>query len=184
MMKSTSISSCAPPEAESGIPSPMSTASRLATSSTKTDLQTDRKAFVTLRFAGDDLDPAEISAILPIAPTRAHRKGEKFLAGPHAGPLRGRTGMWFLSTDKHVPNDDLGDHLEFVRTLLYPKPDASGRVAALRDVLQHAHSRVRITCFWRGDPGEAEPCIPAEFRSAIERLGAGIETDFAVSEAV
>jgi hypothetical protein len=69
-----------------------------------------------LRFAGDDLDPAEISAILPIAPTRAHRKGGKFLAGPHAGPLRGRTGIWILSTDKHVPSDDFGDHLEFVRT--------------------------------------------------------------------
>ena len=44
----------------------MSRASRLATSTTKTDASTDRKAFVTLRFAGDELDPAEISAILPV----------------------------------------------------------------------------------------------------------------------
>src|SRR3954452_4360275 len=163
-------------------PSPMSTANRLATSSTKTDPQIDRKAFVTLRFAGDDLDPAEISAVLPIAPTRAHRKGETFFAGPHAGELHGRTGIWFLSTDKHVPSDDLGDHLEFVRTLVYPKPSGSFRIAALCDVLKHAHSRARITCFRRGDPGEADPPIPAEFRSAIEPLGADIETDFAVSE--
>ena len=160
----------------------MRTTSRLATSSTKTDPPTDRKAFVTLRFAGDDLDPAEISAILPIAPTRAHRKGETFLAGPHAGPLRGRTGIWFLSTDKHVPSDDLGDHLEFVWTLLYPKPGDNSRIGALCDVLKHTGSRARITCFWRGDPGEAEPRIPAEFRSSIARLGADIETDFAVSE--
>ena len=113
----------------------MSTASRLATSSTKTDAQTDRKAFVTLRFAGDDLDPAEISAILPIAPTRAHRKGEEFFAGPHADRLHGRTGIWFLSTDKHVPSNDLGEHLEFVRTLLYPKPGDNSRIGALRDIL-------------------------------------------------
>jgi hypothetical protein len=163
-------------------PSPMSMASRLATSSTKTEAQTDRKAFVTLRFAGDDLDLAEISANLPIAPTRAHRKGEKFLAGPHAGDLRGRTGIWFLSTDKHVPTDDLGDYLEFVRTLLYPQPGDNSRIGALRDVLKHAHSHARITCFWRGDPGEVEPPIPAEFRSTIAPLGADIETDFAVSE--
>src|SRR4051794_15653172 len=125
----------------------MRTGSRLATSSMKTDLQTDHKAFVTLRFAGDDLDPAEISAILSIASTRAHRKGEKFFAGPHAGNLRGRTGIWFLSTDKHVPSDDLRDHLEFVRTLLFPKPGDRSRIAALCDVLKDAQSRARITYF-------------------------------------
>ena len=122
--------------------------------------ETDRKAFVTLRFSGDDLDPAEISAILPIAPTRAHRKGETFFAGPLAGDLRGRTGIWFLSTDKHVPSDDLGDHLEFVRTLLYPKPGDNSRIGALCEVLKHARSRARITCFWRGDLGETEPHTP------------------------
>ena len=145
----------------------MSTASLLAISSTKIDPRADRKAFVTLRFAGDDLDPAKISVILPIAPTRAHRKGETFLAGPRAGPLRGRTGIWFLSTDKHVVSDDLGDHLEFVRTLLYPQLGDSSRIIALCDVLKHAQCRARITCFWRGDAGEVEPHIPAEFRSAI-----------------
>jgi hypothetical protein len=161
----------------------MRTARSLATSSRKTDAQTDRKAFATLRFAGDDLDPAEISAILPVAPTRAHRKGEAFFTGPHAGSLRGRTGIWFLSTDEHVASDNLGDHLGFVRNLLYPRPGDSFRLDALRDVLKHAHARARLTCFWRGDPGEAEPHIPAEFRSAIERLGADIETDFVVREA-
>jgi hypothetical protein len=159
----------------------MRTAKRLAISSTKTDPRTD-KAFVTLRFAGDGLDPAEISAILPIAPTRAHRKGEKFFAGPYAGPLRGRTGIWFLSTDTHVASDDLGDHLEFVRTMLYPRPGDSSHISAVCDVLKHAHSRARITCFWRGDPGKAEPRIPEEFRSAVEPLGANIETDFALFE--
>src|SRR5947208_5368941 len=93
----------------------------LATSTMKTDAQTDRKAFVTLRFASDDLDPREISAVLPVAPTRAHRKGEEFVAGKHAGKLHGRTGIWFLATDKLVPSDDLGDHLAFVQNLLYPK---------------------------------------------------------------
>src|SRR4051794_8003630 len=160
----------------------MNTASGLATSSTKTDAETGRKACVTLRFAGDDLDPAEVSAILPIAPTRAHRKGEIFFAGPRAGDLRGRTGIWFLSTDKHVPSDDLGDHLEFLRNLLYPKLGDGSRVAALRDVLKHMQSCAHLTCFWRGDPGDTEPPIPAEFRLAIKPLGTEIETDFTVSE--
>jgi hypothetical protein len=77
----------------------MRTARRLATATTKIDSEMDRKAFVTLRFAGDDLDPAQVSAILPVTPTRAHRKGEEFwlllgsgvvgggLGGVPAGPL-------------------------------------------------------------------------------------------------
>src|SRR6266576_6453497 len=114
----------------------MSRASRLATSTTKTDPQTDLKAFVTLRFAGEDLDPQEISAILPIQPTRAHRKGEEFFAGSHAGNLCGRTGIWFLATDKLVASNHLGDHLRFVQDLLYPKPGDDSRISKVRDVLE------------------------------------------------
>ena len=157
----------------------MSRASRLATSTTKTDVKADRKAFVTLRFAGDELDPREISAILPIKPTRAHRKGEAFFAGPNAGKLRGRTGIWFLATDNLVPNDDLRDHLRFMQELLYPEPSDKRRMAKLRDLLKRSHSRAHVTCFWRGNPGEAAPQIPAQFESAMKPLAADIETDFA-----
>jgi hypothetical protein len=55
------------------------------------------KAYATLRFAGDGLDPADISAVLPVAPIRAHRKGESFYAGPRAGNLIGRTGIWYYA---------------------------------------------------------------------------------------
>lgn len=64
--------------------SPRSGARRSETSTTKTEAGADGKAFVTLRFVGDDLDPDEISAILPVEPTRAHRKGEEFFAGAAA----------------------------------------------------------------------------------------------------
>ena len=156
----------------------MSRASRLATSTTKTDVQTDRKAFVTLRFAGDELDPREISAILPVKPTRAHRKGEEFFAGEHAGNLRGRTGIWILATDKLVHSDELGDHLQFVQKLLYRDPSDDSRITKLRDILGRTDSRAHVTCFWHGDPGETAPQIPAQFKSAIEPLAADIETDF------
>ena len=115
----------------------------METSTTKTEANADGKAFVTLRFAGDDLDPDEISAILPVKSTRAHRKGEAFFAGPRAGNLRGRTGMWFLATDKLVPSDDLQDHLAFVQQLLLsPTPGDTSRIAKLRAVLEpHALPR-------------------------------------------
>jgi hypothetical protein len=144
-------------------------------------VQADRKAFVTLRFAGDELDPREISAILPVEPTRAHRKGEEFFAGPNAGNLPGRIGTWFLATDKLVASDDLADHLRFIETLLYPKPGDPGRVSKLGKVLEQSHSRAHVTCFWRSDPGEPAPQIPARFKSAIRSLAAEIETDFAIT---
>ncbi len=158
----------------------MSRESRLETSTTKTEVDADAKAFVTLRFAGHDLDPDEISAILPVQPTRAHRKGEEFFAGPRAGDLRGRTGMWFLATDKLVRSDDLQDHLAFVQKLLSPRPNDTSRIAKLRDILKRTHSGAHVTCFWRGEPGEPAPRIPGRFKSAIEPLAADIETDFAV----
>jgi hypothetical protein len=150
----------------------------LATSTTKTKAPTGRKAFVTLRFAGDDLDPREISAILPVKPTRAHRKGEAFFAGPNAGALRGRTGIWFLATDTLVDSDDLEDHLRFVQNLLYPKPSNKARIMKVCELLGRTHSDAHVTCFWRGDPRETAPQIPAHFKSAIEPLAADIETDF------
>jgi hypothetical protein len=160
----------------------MRRASSLATCTTKTDARTGCKAFVTLRFAGDDLDPREISAILRVAPTRAHRKGEEFVAGACGGKLRGRTGIWFLATDNLVHSDDLGDHLRCVRKLLYPARSDGSRIVRLRDILGRAHSHAHITCFWHGDSGETAPQIPARFKSAMEPLPADIETDFAVGK--
>lgn len=150
----------------------------METSTTKTD----RTAFATARFAGDELDPREISAILEIEPTRAHRKGGVFFAGPHARTLRGRTGMWFLATDRLVRSDNLRDHFLSIARLLYPEPKDESRVRQLRDVLERTDSRAHVTCFWRGEVGERPPQIPAEFRSAIEPLTADIEADFAVAE--
>ncbi len=160
--------------------SPMSRAKFLATSTMKTEAAADRKAFATLRFAGDALSPDDISAILPIEPTRAHRKGEEFFAGPHAGYRTGRAGVWFLATDRIVASDDLCDHLRFLQQLLRPAPDDDSRITKLRAVLQDDHARAHITCFWRGDPGEKAPQIPPRFKSAIEPLSADIETDFAL----
>lgn len=154
----------------------------MATSTTKTEAETGRKAFVTLRFAGDDLDPAEISAILQVKPTRAHKKGEEFVAGPHAGKLRGRTGIWFLATDNLVNSDDLRDHLRVIADVLHTSPEDARQVDKLRSILQSKHARARITCFWRGGPGEAAPQIPDWFTAGSKRLPADIETDFAAPD--
>lgn len=161
----------------------MSKANRLATSTMKTETAADRRAFVSLRFAGDNLDPDEISAVLPIAPTRAHRKGEEFFAGPKAGTLRGRTGIWFLATDRLVPSDQLDDHFAFVEQLLDPEAGEDNRIRKLREILERTHSHAHVTCFWRGERGEPVPEVAVSLKSAIKRLNADIETDFTIDDA-
>jgi len=152
----------------------------LETSTAKTEADADGKAFVTLRFAGDDLDPDEISAVLPVNPTRSRRKGEKFLAGPRTDNLRGHTGMWFLVTDELAPGDNLLDHLAFLQQLLSPTRSDISRIAKLGGILERTRSAAHVTCFWRGEPGEPAPQIPYRFKSAIQLLAAEIETDFIV----
>ena len=116
--------------------------------------------------------------MLPVEPTRSHRKGEEFFAGPRAGNLRGRTGIWFLATDKLIPSDDLPDHLAFLQKLLYPAPDDNSRTVKLRAILERTHSCAHTTCFCRGEPGEPSPRIPESFKSAVAPLVAEIETDY------
>lgn len=150
-------------------------------STTKIDGDANGKAFATLRFAGHDLDSDDIAAILPVRPTRSLRKGEEFFAGPRAGTLRGRTGVWFLSTDALMQSDDLTDHLRLLACLLSPLDDGQ-RAERLRSILRRAHARAHVTCFWHGGPGESAPQIPDWFESAVRPLAADIETDFAVAK--
>jgi hypothetical protein len=86
--------------------------------------------------------------------------------------------LWFLSTDRLVPSDDLEDHLQFVQKLLYPAPDDDTRIAKLHTILRRDRARARVTCFWRSDLGETPPEIPPRFKRALEPLAADIETDF------
>jgi len=59
----------------------------------------------TLRFAGDDLIPDEITALLGTAPARARCKGATWV-GPATGRVyTARTGQWMLGADKRTPEN-------------------------------------------------------------------------------
>ena len=135
------------------------------------------KTYATLRFAGDGLEPAHISALLPVAPKRAHRKGETFYAGPHAGNLTGRTGIWYFDT-RDLASRDLTDHLRHIVELLYPEPGNVDRVTKLRNLMRQEHATAYVSCFWFGKPGAQPPAIPEDVRAALAGLPAEIETDF------
>jgi hypothetical protein len=105
-----------------------------------------------------------------------------FFAGQRAGKLRGRTGMWFLATDKLIASNDLQAHLAFLERLLCPEPGDRRRVVELRSLLERTHSRAHVTYFWRGEPGEPAPQIPNRLKSVMQTLAADIETDFGIAK--
>jgi hypothetical protein len=135
------------------------------------------RTYATLRFEGDNLDPAHISAILPVAPKRSHRKGEKFHAGPRAGDLTGRTGIWYYGT-RDIASRDLSDHLRRIVDLLYPRPGNVDRVNRLRAVMERERAAAHVSCFWYGKPGTEPPAVPDDLLAALAQLPAELETDF------
>ena len=140
-----------------------------------------KMAFATLRFTGDRLDPDSISAILGVQPTKAYRKGESYLAGPRAGYVVGRTGVWVLATDGMVDSAELDRHLEHLVGLIFAGSGRQGRVKELQDLMSRDGLKADVSCFWRGGPG-TQPTISKDTIHKLQQLPAEIEPDFEMSE--
>jgi Domain of unknown function (DUF4279) len=140
---------------------------------------TKSKAFATLRFYGDRLDPERLTDILKLPPTKAWRKGEHYFSGPKAGYLVGRTGTWFLATDSHVESTDLNRHLDFLTRLLSGWTlDQKTRLRQLQELMIKDGLKADASLFWHGEPGETPPFIPARALQTLHALPASVETDF------
>ena len=63
------------------------------------------RSVATLRFFGDDLDPAEVTSLLGAEPNVAVRKGEEQV-GSKTGTVRiAKTGSWRISATPREPED-------------------------------------------------------------------------------
>jgi Domain of unknown function (DUF4279) len=132
-----------------------------------------------LRFAGEALDPDEISRVLNQKPTRAYRKGQRYRPGLRSPEITGKTGVWYYSTRRKIPGNDLADHLDAVMRLILPLADADTRLRELREIMERDGLQAHVTCFWRGPPSAREPSIPLSVTDWLGRLPADIEVDFA-----
>jgi hypothetical protein len=158
----------------------MSLAMSSETSTTKSDNRI--RTFATLRFAGDALDPDEISRVVRERPTKSYRKGETYRAGPHGPDVVGKTGVWFLSTRRKIPSEDLADHLNALERLIAPFGDQDTRLKALRDIMERMNLQARVTFFWRGPPGTECPGISPVATATFGRLPAKIEPDIDIED--
>jgi len=146
------------------------------TSTTKSDNQMIR-AFATLRFAGDALDPDEISRVVKEQPTKAYRKGQIYRSGPHGPDVTGRTGVWYFSTKRKTMSKDLADHFNVLERLVAPFGDQGARLKELRDIMGNKNLQAHVTFFWRGPPEVQHPSIPPIATATLRRLPADIEPD-------
>jgi hypothetical protein len=156
-------------------PSQTTQMSGSATSTTKSSPGT-LKAFASLRFRGDRLEPDRLTEILGNTPTLAYRKGEAFKRS-RGQEARGRTGLWMLSTEKHISSIELDEHLRYLLAMLFPA-DTRGRLDRLRELMREQQIAADVSCFWYGEAGAEAPVIAEDVRSALARLPAEIETDF------
>jgi hypothetical protein len=140
------------------------------------------RAFATLRFAGDALDPDEISRVVKEQPTRAYRKGQKYRPSPRSPEVTGKTGVWYFSTRRKISSKDLADHLHVLVTLIVPFADQDRRLRELRDIMKREDLQAHVTCFWRGPPGADQPSISSLVTGTLDRLPADIEIDFATED--
>jgi hypothetical protein len=155
----------------------MRRASQLGTSTIASEADGTVKTYAILRFAGEQLDPCEISKILGVAPTRAYRKGEEYFAGPRTGMVRGRIGIWLLSTDELVDSRDLEQHISYLMKLIFE--DDRDRTVRLHQLIVDRGLKAHVSCFWHGKAGGCAPEIAASAIDAFNQLPADIETDFA-----
>jgi hypothetical protein len=134
------------------------------------------KAYASLRFMGDRLEPSRLTDILGKAPTVAYRKGEIYKRS-RGHEVRGRTGLWLLSTDGSVPDADLDRHLRYLLAVLLPEK-SEAKVTRLQELMRDEKIKADVSCFWYGQSGAQLPVIAEDMRKILARLPAEIETDF------
>jgi len=144
-----------------------------AMSTMKTESPT---TFAAIRFMGDALEPQRITEILHTAPTTAYRKGQVYKRS-RGREVRGRTGVWLLSSKGHVQSSDLNEHLSYLLRILFPI-GSNDRASSLRDILRAEHLEADVPVFWHGPTGAHPPMIRDDIRAVFARLPAQIEEDF------
>ena len=122
------------------------------------------------------LEPEEITKLLGVEPTTAYRKGEIYNR-VREHEIRGRTGLWRLTTDRQLESVELTDHLAYLLAILFPG-GSDQFIEPLRALIREFDLEADVDCFWYGEHGAKPPVIPEDVRAAFARIGATVETDF------
>lgn len=131
------------------------------------------RAYASVRFSGNKLDPLTVTLALRLPADHTHRDGEPRLRRVKSGqvneysPYRG--GMWSMSSKKWVQSSRLAVHLEWLLRELEPKADA------VRSLLADG-IEADFFCFSSGSTTEP-PSLPRTARDRAAALGIKIVID-------
>jgi hypothetical protein len=145
-------------------------------------------AYATFRIAGDDIEPATIQAVLGVKPTVAYRKGESYRPGPKQPLVKGRTGVFLIST-RGMHFDRLDSHLWHLVLTLFPQWSGSTellikRVYEIKKLIKDQKAaRTVVSCFWYGEK-DSTPVIDPVLLAFFEIMSFEVDLDFVIDEPV
>jgi uncharacterized protein DUF4279 len=134
------------------------------------------QTYASLRFSGDRLEPQRLTAILNARPEIAYRKGDVFKVS-RGHEVRGRTGVWVISSKGDLPSLDLNEHLDYLLGLLFPE-GSEAKLNRLHELMRECNIEADAPCFWYGEHGAKPPVIREDIRDRLARIPAEIWADF------
>ena len=134
----------------------------------------NNRAFASIRFMGEHLDPLEVTKALLLPSDHSHRRGEPNIVRRrtdgivrHYAPRR--FGMWSMSSEAWVESDKINDHICWLLEQLEEREEA------VRSVLS-PELKADIFCF-SNNPGSEPALLPETTIDRATRLGIKIEID-------
>ena len=131
------------------------------------------RAYASVRFWADELDPLAVTLALRLPPDHTHRDGEPRVRRVKSGQVKEyapyRAGLWSMSSKMWVQSPRLSVHLDWLLCELEPKADA------VRSLLA-AGVEADFFCFSSGSTA-TPPSLPRAIRERAAALGIEIVID-------
>jgi hypothetical protein len=134
------------------------------------------QTYASLRFSGDRLEPQRLTQLLNTRPEIAYRKGEVYKIS-RGHEVRGRTGLWVISSKGIVASPDLNEHLDHLLGVLF-SDGSDSRLNRLHKLMCDDGIEADAPCFWYGQHGAKPPVIRDEIRARLAQIPAEIWADF------
>ena len=129
-----------------------------------------KETFATFRLFKDDLRPQDVSRMLGLEPSRAHKKGEPQYPKNPKSPAVFRSGGWLLTTEGRVESRDVRRHVDWLLERLEAKRETILRLPLDGYALD-------VFCFWCSASGQGGPQLDVMQMRRLADLGIPIRFD-------
>lgn len=128
-------------------------------------------ATASLYLVGEELDPDEAAAVIPIEAKVRVRKGDRPRGTKPGVRVRlARKGLCEFPSCPYVVSDDVNDHVEFLLQVV------GKNLPQVTKLITQRHLRCEIVCFFEvdGPPLDPKPFLRPEVLAVAEKLGVAV----------